>query len=67
MKMWTTLIILFLIPITAAAQETVRQVKEPGEFNKFLTPGLLDDPCWQQRSQCHRLFFADSTPSYFCR
>jgi len=42
MKMWTTLIILFLIPIAAAAQGTIRQVKEPGEFNKFLTPGLLD-------------------------
>ncbi len=42
MKMWTTLIILTFLSITAAAQETVRQVEGPGEFTKYLTPGLLD-------------------------
>ena len=42
MKMWTTSITLTFLTITAAAQETERQIEGPGEFTKHLTPGLLD-------------------------
>ncbi len=42
MKMWTTAVMLSLFSITAAAQDTVRQIDGSGQFTKYLTPGLLD-------------------------
>src|SRR5262245_39817925 len=34
--------VLFTLAVTALAQEGVRNVDGPGDFNKFLTPGTID-------------------------
>src|SRR5437667_1130217 len=41
-KLWPLLIVLPLSAGAARAQESVRDLSGPGQFNKFLTPGQLD-------------------------
>ncbi len=41
-KMWPLAIALALLPSAARAQDSVRDLREPGQFGKFLTSGQLD-------------------------
>src|SRR5882672_10364746 len=41
-KLWPLIIVLPLSAGAAHAQESVRDLSGPGQFNKFLTPGQLD-------------------------
>jgi hypothetical protein len=41
-KGWSLFIVLLLLALTVRAQESVRDLSGPGQFNKFLTTGQLD-------------------------
>jgi hypothetical protein len=43
MKTFCMSLALFLLPLTALAQESIRKLEEPGRHAKYLTPGLLDE------------------------
>lgn len=43
MRACTTFVAFFLLPVAALSQETVTHLTGPGQFSKFLTPGLRDE------------------------